>query len=290
MRDYCRNYSRVAWSSPHPDSGYSFFTRLRCKQWSCDYCAAINSRMWQAHLLDNINRLSDETTRWSFVTLTSNAKIRDAHRSYNVVNQMWRKLSELWREIHRAYGGLNLIYARTLEAHKSGAIHLHAIVGHDVPLCGYVNVNHAKKFKKNRKNFFDKPRFRGRQHWRIGDLAAKYGGGYKAEVTPIYRANAGLVVAYITKYITKDNQSKLDLPKGARRMLTSQQFSEFGKMPEDDMLTWTVEQYLHQVEYMKIKQNSDCLKDMQTGEIIDIMSFNGLTTYPPLEDRDQPLA
>lgn len=283
--DYCRNYARVAWSTPHPATKVRMFARLRCKSWDCDYCSRVNARMWQAHLLDNINRLSTETTRWSFLTITSRGSIRDPHGSYHSVNNCWRKLTNLWREYHRWFGGLNLIYARVLEAHEDSAVHAHAIVGHDLPLQGFVNINHAKKYKKFKKNFFDKPRFRARMTWRGGDLAFTYGGGFMFDCQRVNAPNAGLVVSYITKYMTKHTQGELDLPKYAKRIVTSQNFTEFGKMESDEALVWETDTDMKWDKYLELERGCDAIHDLNKGKNIKLDDFDVSGYYPPLDER-----
>jgi len=285
--NYCTRYSRVAWSSPHPVTNVRFFVRLRCKQWSCEYCAEKNAAMWRAHLLDNVNKIGTESTRWSFVTLTSHPKIREPHKSYNCVNKAFREISKLWRGQARYFGGTQLEYARTMEAHENGAIHLHAIVAHELPIQNYVNIRKPSEPRRKKYRYFDQPQFAARHTWRIGDLAAHFGAGYKAESTRIADANAGLVVAYITKYISKNIQQSLDLPPRARRIVTSRGFGKFGDMDEDSAMTWESDALLSQERYMDIKKDCEYIYDTNKSEKIDISSFNGYVNYPPLDENER---
>lgn len=276
MSEYCKKYNRVAWSSPN-EQNVRLFTRLRCKRWQCEYCAEVNRRMWRAHILDNLNALTDEDMSWSFVTITSPACVRGAHDSYRAVNSAWRKITELWRDYHRWYCDKNIEYVRVLEPHADGAIHAHSIVGHYARLSDY-NLRDDDYFARKKKWSMS------RRTMRFSDLCARAGAGYIADIQAI-DGHAGLVTAYITKYITKDVQSSLDLPTRARRMLTSRGFT-WSSLGEDEALTWHTAPSLDWQTYLDISRGAKFIKDLQTGDTVKIDTFERGLNYPPTSDRD----
>jgi hypothetical protein len=232
--------------------------------------------MWRAHILDNINRLTDEDTLWSFVTITAPARSRDAHDSYYAVNRAWRVITELWRAYHRWYDARNIHYVRVLEAHSDGAVHAHAIIGHDRPLHDY-NTRDDDFFTR-------KTKWCKRATLRFQDICAIAGAGYIADVSAI-SGHAGYVASYVTKYITKDNQSALDLPKRARRMLTSRSF-QWREVGDDEELTWDSASSLDWQTYLELTKDAKRMHDIQLNQRITLDTFEHGLHYPPHDDRD----
>lgn len=285
---FCPHYPRVAWSSPIPATGVRLFTRMRCKRWTCAYCADIEARRWRAHLLDGINKITHENGRWFFVTLTAPNYKREPDASFRRVHGAWRKFTLMWRDYHRRLGLPYPEYAMTYEAHKDGAIHCHAIVMSMLRLDYMVNINHNKRYKKNRKNVFDRPSFKERMTWRVNDLAAKFGAGHQAKIIECHNANAGKVASYITKYISKTIQQDLLLPENARRISTSRGFGTFGAVNnvDNNELKWESANQLEIDTYMKIKRDCNELYDMQLGINLNAGKFEFGKWYPYHSERD----
>lgn len=116
----CKNYLRVAYTVTGPKQ--ALFTRLRCKRWSCDYCASKNARMWQFWL---IKRLPEVSSEWYFVTLTANEKIRTTLGS---LDNLRSNIDRLIKRIRRVFGK-PIEYVRVFEKHPtSEAVHVHIIM------------------------------------------------------------------------------------------------------------------------------------------------------------------
>lgn len=191
--------------------------RMRCKQWSCAFCADKNRAQWRAFLIDTLNkRFAGE--KWCFVTLTANpnAHITPAMSLKNI-KQAWGKLYDKMRYRYKR----KLSYVITFEAHKSGRFHLHALIniGAEYDAHGFYIADDLAGAALVR---------REKRHpeciW-LKDASARSGGGYMVHMTRVkVRAtgveHAGLVVGYIVKYISKMSEIA-SFPPRARRIITT---------------------------------------------------------------------
>lgn len=193
--ELCQNFKGIV-SATDTSSQVIYLAHVRCKQWTCEYCARQNAKIWRAHIIDTINKLSvnheaeyGKMSEWTFITLTANAKMRSEETSLQCLRQGWKKLYD---RIRREYGKEHKIeYIKVYEQHQSGAYHCHAIIS--------ANIN-KRWLKRN---------------------CVECGMGYMADAQLI-TGHAGNVAGYITKYMTKS----LNAPrKGLRRVQGSRAFT-----------------------------------------------------------------
>ena len=106
------------------------FFRPRCGMWSCPECAAINQEMWTWRASLGGRQVAREYGHIDFLTLTSHEKL-GATASVDVWPDAWDKLR---LRLRRASDGYE--YFAVPERHKSGRLHVHAIIAtrNDLPL------------------------------------------------------------------------------------------------------------------------------------------------------------
>jgi len=78
--DICSNFAGILLNR-QDDSKWLLF-RGRCKQWSCEACAAWNKNLWKGHLLKQIGRIGGY---WSMITITASAY---SHKKGNTLERI----------------------------------------------------------------------------------------------------------------------------------------------------------------------------------------------------------
>jgi len=227
-----------------------YVARLRCKMWSCDYCATQNRLIWRAHMIDVINRLGGV---WSFLTVTAHP---NAHKAAKSLLNLRQGLDKLMKRLRRKYGDFE--YIRVYERHKSGQFHAHIIAR--------INDESDKDAKK----------------W-LKANSAECGMGHQADFQTIrVRDDAtagGLVAAYVCKYLTKDAQNLGDMPKNLRRIQTSRGIG-VPRNPESDK-DW---KYAPKGVSWQDRAAVLDLYDVSTGEHIGMDWFNNAAYYPSMKE------
>jgi len=266
----CKNFNGIATKDPSGDGNLKI-ARLRCKEWDCEYCARKNMSIWRAHIIETVNRMAGD---WFFVTLTAHG---NSHRAGKTIENLKTAWGKLYDRLNRYYDRKVLTphpktieYVMLFERHKqTGKItyHIHAIMR--------MNLLGNNKWN-GKKEYWYHPEL---HNW-FKDNAAECGAGFMAHAARIEDSNAGLVAAYITKYMTKDAQTLQNFPKHARRISTSR---GFGSPNLDKEGGWRFRQYVLIGEYYAY----DSITDVSTGERLNAASFGlkGLyPTYKPDED------
>lgn len=128
---YCRNFAGKILKNK-TDYTENVLVRIRCKKWSCSYCASKNKEVWRASLIDQFNH--NEHLRgwdWSFVTVTCPAwvhKIPDkterAEASARIIKTGWNGLLSAIRK----HIGQKFEYIRVVEDHADGTLHIHMLM------------------------------------------------------------------------------------------------------------------------------------------------------------------
>lgn len=260
---YCKRIRALLSSEDHTP-GRLTIARMRCKMWSCEYCGKVNARRWRAHLLSRFNdHLKEE---WVFVTLTAhaNAHVTPAMSVKNL-QQTWKKLYD---RLRRHYSK-KIEYIRVFEAHKSGRYHMHLLlnVGTEYDAHGL----QPRTLKEELRH----PECR----W-LSKAAAESGGGWRVHMRRVKdyetgTSNAGLVVGYITKYMSK-NIGQSWFPKGQCLIYPSRGVGSPARRPPS-AATW--------------RPRSGIYRDdvFQYREIFDVTANHRVTTddfldefiYPP---------
>lgn len=262
MADFCRNYSRVAWA--HSGTKEAIFTRLRCKQWSCEYCAGVNAKMWRGHLA---NRLPEISQNWAFLTLTAPADKREKHTSLAAIRD---NIERLMKRMKRVFGAIE--YVRVYERHPaSKAIHAHLIVSGVTPyVVNGASIKHVPQtigvFQRSKYNCW------AAKSW-FKKIAVEVDMGYILDLQFIGAGEYGRVIHYISKYMTKSQQ---DIGvKGLRHIQVSRAIGS--PHPETgEPLFWQVGSYIA-AEFFAPNTK---ITDLNTGFIIDNNYWETTTMYP----------
>lgn len=202
---FCPNFNLIVWR--HNRLNQTEMTRLRCKSWQCDYCAALNREMWRSHLKKRISRLGG---RWWFITTTSHEGNRSKSGS---LQNLRRGLDLLFKRIRKVFGKVE--YVRVYEAHQTGAFHAHIIMGG-------LSSRVAYRRTRSGKRAFEPVEQKGKQVWSLRTWLKKMARtcrmGYMVDVQEL--SGVQKTVNYICKYVTKEAQNFH--VKHLRRIQTSQ--------------------------------------------------------------------
>ncbi len=259
--DFCERYSFVAWARDPAQHKTVLFTRLRCKQWSCEYCAKKNQSIWRAFLS---NRLGQVSENWWFVTLTAHSRMRSTEASYK---NLARGIDVLMKRIRRVFGKVE--YVRVYEKHPtSDALHAHLIVSglspFVVPGC---NKNLQPCFlaigmRESRTGVWSV------RTW-LKKTAQECKIGYQATVEKIENAFA---VHYVVKYLSKAHQA-INI-KGLRHVQTTR---GVGSPEVEANLAWQVANYATARDFGV----GEVLLDMQTHTVVEDDYWSQFDRYPP---------
>jgi len=202
---FCPNFDFIVWRRNRLNEVE--LTRLRCKSWSCDYCARLNRDLWRLHLKKRIGKMGGE---WWFVTVTSHEWKREQNAS---LANLRTGLDLLFKAMRRIWEGIE--YVRVYELHTKGAFHAHLVIS---------GLSERVVYRRGRNGVlvFKPSDAKGGKGWSLKTWFKKtcrrYKMGYMVDVQHI--AGVAKTVNYITKYITKESQSFV-VP-GLRRIQTSQ--------------------------------------------------------------------
>lgn len=243
--------------------------RLRCKQWSCDYCAEINCYKWRIAMKERITITG--AGGWSLLTITARGR---AHKHGITLDNLMKNGDKLFKRLRRAWG--NFDYVRVYEKHKSGAFHMH-ILARVSPS----DIDDAGAWQTYGKRLDDGTivkgkRYRGAGHRTLKKASFGVGLGYICDFSPIDVSKAdddnhavNLVIHYITKYLTKALQALF--PKGVRRVICSSKF-KLNKPDVNDAGAW---QMISQIPYTDILILGT-VRDIARKRIITIELYEAL--------------
>jgi hypothetical protein len=263
--DYCKKYIKVAWVKTGPKA--ALFSRLRCKQWNCDYCAKKNASVWRAHLLKRLPEVSQE---WWLLTLTANEEARSATESLANVR---KGIDTLFKRAKRVWNGIE--YVRVYERHPTSvAIHAHLIV---------CNLTAFVVFTKNSKNKLiaaganERKGYRGtwavKTWWKKNSRECKM--GYIVDVRRI-EGDPARAVGYVLKYATKALQ---DLHEPYLRHI--QATTGIGGPQNEKHEGWITGSYITADTF----EWGTRVIDLNTGEVIDQNFWEGrMSGIYPNED------
>lgn len=258
----CKNYIKVAYTVT--GSKTALMTRLRCKRWSCEYCAEKNARTWQYWL---IKRLPEVSPEWWFVTLTASSKTRTELAS---LTNLRDNIDRLVKRIRRVFG-LPIEYVRVFEVHPtSEAVHVHFVMSGLTP---YVVNGFSVKHQPVSIGVYTR---KGRVGtWSVKTWFKKTCGelkmGYIADVQRI-EGDQQKVAFYVTKYLTKA-QGKIDVPYLRHVQVTT----AIGKPQFDQEYTWTPVSYITSRTF---DEPNTRVTDLDTGFVVDNDFWEHTGFYP----------
>lgn len=257
----CKRYIKCAYTvTGHKEA---LFTRLRCKQWSCDHCASKNAKLWQFWLIKRLPEVSD---KWWLVTLTAHSKKRTELASLqnlrNNIDRLIKRVRQVW--------GDDIQYVRVFERHPtSEAVHVHFIMSGLTPFVAFV-VNAKARELTIALNTRTKHRCWSTKTW-FKNTAQEMKMGYMADVRQ-FEGDVTIASFYVTKYLTKDQQA-IDIPYLRHVQVTKGIGSpEFEKSYE-----WTPVSYItsRTFEFANTR-----VVDIDTGEVIDNQYWETKGFYP----------
>lgn len=194
---FCPAFSGIAIKNELDEKQQKLLSRLRCKSWSCDFCAKGNRSRWQAFLLDVLPAISEV---WSFHTLTLPAWIRKRGdwtpedrtvASLSLIRGNWDKLM---KRIKRQVGAVQ--YFRVFEKHGDGVLHLHFLLSHTIPHDELKKVMPKKTTQDHEPETY--------YYWRwLKDNAPECGFGFMTSSENL--TDPVKAVGYTTKYMTKED-------------------------------------------------------------------------------------
>jgi len=259
MLKFCPNYRKVAFSIDGPKE--AAMTRLRCKQWSCEFCRQENAKIWYMFLKDKLPKVSDT---WYLVTLTAHESERTTHESLANIRT---HIDALIKRAKRVFGDLE--YVRVYERHPSSqAIHSHFIMA---GLSPYVAIGCSVKLQPMAIGVLSRHRREGvwsvKSWFKITARSLKM--GYMADVQIIVGSIED-VIRYVVKYLFKDQG--IDIPY-LRHVQTTKGIGS--PQFESDKL-WQAALYL---EARMFPANTQ-IKDLNLGVIIDNDYWEHDRLYP----------
>lgn len=258
----CKNYIKVAYTITGPKE--ALLTRLRCKKWSCDYCADKNARTWQYWL---IKRLPEVSQEWYIVTLTAHENTRTTEQS---LANLRTNIDALIKRVRRVFG-VPIEYVRVFEKHPtSEAIHVHMIM---TGLTPYVVPGCSVKLRRMAIGVLTR---KGRVGtWAVKTwfkkVARELGMGYEADVQLI-QGETEKVTHYVTKYLTKDMQA-IDIPYLRHVQVTD----GIGSPEFDKNYEWTPVSYITSRTFDEANTK---VTDLDTGFVIDNNFWEHTGFYP----------
>lgn len=241
---YCPKFKAILVTNP-PGTGDMLVARSGCDQWSCEVCSVKLQRMWRGYLN---RRIADLGGSWSFMTLTAHPAAHANGWTLHNLRDAWKPVYD---QIRYAFSTQKpLEYIRMFERHKSGEFHIHVL------------------WRLNLDPFSDM------NDW-LKDAATSHGLGYKVDWKALPQGiEAQKIAMYITKYMSKDAQGMMDMPKGLRRIQTSQ---GIGAMkPEGSEHVWRVKSGIYLPDVLEHNN----VVDVSTGELITEKYFKFHDIYP----------
>lgn len=260
VNNICKLYKKVAFSHAGPKE--AIFTRLRCKQWSCDYCAKKNASIWRAFLKEKLPAISKE---WYLVTFTAHPNTRSHQRSLHNIRS---NIDKLFKRVRRVFGCIS--YVRTFEKHpSSSAIHAHFIVS---GLSPYVAIGCSKKLRPVAYGVLSRTSRNG--VWAVKTWfkiqTQDVGMGMICDVRLI-EGDVDHAVLYVCKYLTK-SQQELDI-KGLRHVQTTR---DIGSPKNEADREWHTAAYIIPTMFAP----NTAINDLNTGKIIDNNYWEHTGFYP----------
>lgn len=258
--EFCKRYARVAWARPEKTPKRVLFTRLRCKKWSCEYCAKKNAAEWRDFLG---RRLPEVSGQWWMLTLTAHSMKRGKIASYE---NLRKGIDVLMKRMRRVWGKIE--YVRVYEKHPtSEALHAHLLIsGISRRVVWAVRANGVREFKPAPNDATGKSTWSSLSWLKKAAHGAKI--GYQVALE---KCRDGYAVFYVSKYLTKSSQS-IDI-KGLRRVQTSR---GIGSVEAGGDLSWMVADFATARDF----EAGEIVVDLQTGQQIDVDFWSQFDRYP----------
>lgn len=257
---FCETLKMVAWTRPDADENV-LLARLRCKMWSCDYCAGQNQRIWRAFLL---KRLPEVSAYWRLMTLTAH---EDDRTQAGSLANIRTNIDRLMKRMRRSFGKIS--YVRVFEPHQNNAVHAHFIVS------GLPDRVTRRRNKQGTVIFSRAKAVSSEKTWGIltylKHTCRALGMGYMADISPLVSSH-DKAVFYITKYLTKA-QSLIEC-RNLRRVQTTR---DIGSPKPESEYFWRAEPFITARDF----HPGDVIYDITAGVYLEAEYWSEHDTYPP---------
>lgn len=270
---YCKKFRGVLRSNNFQYYKLSL-VRVRCKMWSCGYCAEKNSRMWRYSIIKQVHE-KFPNEQWSFFTITISLPdfdtLKRRERAIKSAKIFRDNANTLMMRLKRQYGKFQ--YIRVLESHKSGQLHAHFLANFTFTDLEQENRGKGKEVSISASL---------KEH----AIACNFGWVTHAENL---QDDSGAwspvrAVSYVTKYITKDSQMIVAEHKnlGVRKIVTSRGFiSPFNsKNKKESDATWYIASPVSKPIAEEIGLEN--IFDVNRKKTLEEVDFTG-DYYPPKE-------
>lgn len=280
--EHCTNMRLIVISEHKTNARHIDMVRVRCKQWSCEYCSAENARQWKNHLLTRLGRPDFWGRMWCLITITAHKNAHKAGPIYTLKN-LQRGWTKLYHRLKRWNGG-GFDYVRVFEKHtegKYGGYHMHILadVG-DAWIYHYTVITEVLERESRAMGLGLKPRKRLKkekspERW-LKDNAKQLGMGEQADFSYVGKTAAG-TARYSTKYIGKQLEI-LEFPHRMRRIQASRGMT-LKKGSSSKMRNWRAKSAIYREDLTKY----DKIYDMTARHIVNLEDdfSSGQVYYPP---------
>jgi len=279
---FCPNMKLIMVSQFADGSKRMDMVHVRCKQWTCPYCAPANAKQWKDYILKRLAREDFRDQFWIFVTITAH---EDSHKhspqaTLRNLQRGWNKLYHRFKTFngHRAFD-----YVRVFERHengKFGGYHMHLIMA-----LGNAFARHKDAFAKvlerekiaRKQGKKPRKRLKREKHparW-LKDASRACKMGYQTDVRQI-GSNTQHVAPYMTKYISKQLEI-LDFPPRMRRIQASVKFGSPRRRDTGNVRKWRPRTAIYKTDL----EDFDLIFDVTRKHVITEGDFpEGVFWYP----------
>jgi hypothetical protein len=267
---YCKNYQVLGVGVGQSDTQLS---RLRCKQWSCDYCAYINRVQWHMRVM---RTMENNPEMWPFALMTVTAP-RWAHKEKKTLRVMQDNANKMLQRIKYHNRADDFAYVRVYEQHESGEWHAHYLITWyryrkgDEAYKKIIETDEDLNYANTR--FLKKHMAETGHGWKVDWRIIRTDYDPNRGQTPVVQS-ALQVVSYVTKYMTKSTQTQVQRHryKRMRQIQATRHFKpEYATCFEDgEKRRWRVQGRYRYKDYLK---DVKPVKDAQTGQHVGAASF-----------------
>jgi len=279
---HCPNMKLVMIAQHITNARHIDMVRVRCRQWSCEYCALENARQWKNHLLTRLGRPDFWGKMWCLITITASGEANKKGPLQTLKN-LQRGWSKLYHRLKR-WNGAAFDYVRVFEKHtegKYGGYHMHILadVG-DSWIYRFTAINAVLDREAHAMGLGLRPRKRLKKEkspdrW-LKDNCAQCGMGHQADFSFVGKTASG-TARYATKYIGKQLEI-LEFPPRMRRIQGSRGMT-LKKNNCSKIRQWRAKSAIYREDLTRY----DKIYDMTARHIVSLEDdfSHGQSYYPP---------
>lgn len=248
-------------------------SRLRCKQWTCDYCAYINRVQWHMRVMRTLEN-NPELPPFAFMTVTAP---RWAHKEKKTLRVMQDNANKMLNRIKYHNRWDEFAYVRVYEQHESKEWHAHYLITWakywtgDAAYKKTLEDDDDLRYANSR--FLKKHMAQTGHGWKVDWQRVRWQYDPERAGSPTVQA-ALQITSYVTKYMTKDVQTQVRRHR-YRRMRQIQATQHFKPeyatdFKQGEKREWRVQGRYRYEDYLR---DVKPIRDVQTGQHIAAGSF-----------------